>query len=666
MSSEPEPGVRLEVHTREPFAAGHRFGDAGAYEVVTTTAHYAVDPRAAAHRAVPDLGLAPRDGSGLVRFSGDVEILRPVGGGRRRLFFDWGNRGNKRAVQYFCDAPHTNRPRSLADAGNGYLFRRGYTVVFGAWQGDLLPGDGRLLLDLPAARQDGGPVRGLTTAEFIVEEPTVSLPLSRWSSTRSHPVSARGVSGARLTRRRYAHSAPEELAPGTWRFARSQGGGGDLKGRSTAVVPSRHDLYLDEGFRPGWIYELVYEAEDPLVLGLGLVAVRDLVSHLRHDPAQPAGPIEYAYGWGRSQTGRAIRDFVYQGFNEDLQGRPVFDGLLPHVSGAGRLGLERFTNLTVPGGQQYEDHLSRADEFPFAYAETVDHLTGRRDAIMKRPSDPKVLHTQTATEYWQRRGSLVHTTTDGLDLGFPPNVRGYLWSSSQHVADPAAGAPGKGICNHPENVVATSALFRGVLDALDAWVSEGVAPPPSAVPTVADGTLVTMDEWRRQFPAVPAALLPHGPNELYAVDRSTVPPSADRSGRYAVLVPAVDIDGNETAGVRAPMVAVPLATYTGWNTRAPGQGHGALHEFSGSTFPFASTEDERLVTGDPRPSVQKRYWDAAEYTARIRAAAEDLAARRLLPPEDVERAAAGAAHWSAPRHRVEPESRATGAGRDEP
>ncbi|MFI1735598.1 alpha/beta hydrolase domain-containing protein [Streptomyces acidicola] len=650
MSLLTEPSVRLEVHSRVPFAVGHRFAGTGAYEVISATAHYAVDPEATAHSSIPDLGLAPRDDTGRVRFSGDVEILRPVDGGRRRLFFDWGNRGNKRAVQYFCDAPHTNRPRTLADAGNGYLMRRGYTVVFGAWQGDLLAGDGRLLLDLPVAKPDGTTVRGLTTAEFIVEQPTASLPLSRWSSTRSYPVSERGVHSARLTRRRYPHSAPDELPTGTWRFARLQGGGTDLKGRSTALVPSRHDLHLDDGFQPGWIYELTYEAEEPLVLGLGLAAVRDLVSHLRHDPAQPAGPVDYTYGWGRSQTGRAIRDFIYHGFNEDLQGRRVFDGLLPHVSGAGRLGIERFTNLTVPGGQQYEDHLSPADAFPFAYAETVDHLTGERDAIMKRTSDPKVLHTQTSTEYWQRRGSLVHTTTDGQDLGFPPNVRGYLWSSSQHVADPAAGAPTKGICNHPENVVATSALFRAALDALDAWVSEGVEPPPSAVPTVADGTLVTMGEWSRQFPAVPSALRPHGPNELYAADHSTVPPSADRSRHYTVLVPAVDADGNETAGVRAPMVAVPLATYTGWNTRAPGQGHGALHEFSGSTFPFAATEDERSITGDPRPSAQRRYRDSADYVAGIRAAAEDLVGRRLLIAEDVEGAVATAGNWSFPRH----------------
>lgn len=220
-------------------------------------------------------------------------------------------------------------------------------------------------------------------------------------------------------------------------------------------------------------------------------------------------------------------------------------------------------------------------------------------------------------------------------------------------ADPAAGAPARGICNHLQNVVATSALFRAVLDSLDAWVSEGVEPPPSAVPIVADGTLVTMNAWSRQFPAVPSVLRPQGPNELYTVDRSAVPPVADRSRGYTVLVPAVDADGNETAGVRAPMVAVPLGTYTGWNTRAPGQGHGALHEFSGSTFPFAATEDERLITGDLRPSIQKRYRDSTDYVAMIKAAAEELVARRLLLEEDLERAPAAAADWSAPRHRFE-------------
>ncbi|MEV7982928.1 hypothetical protein [Streptomyces sp. NPDC086519] len=271
----------------------------------------------------------PPDGTGKVCFSGDGEILRPVEGGRGRLFFDWGNRGDKRALQYFCDAPHTNRPRTLADAGNGYLMRRGYTIVFGAWQGDLLPGDGRLLLDLPVARRGSDPVRGLTTAEFVVAEPTASLPLSRWSSTSSCPVSARGSRNARLPRRRYPHSTPEELPTGTWRFARLQGGGHELRTAATAVVPSRSDLHVDGGFQPGWIYELTCEAEEPLVLGLGLAAVRDLVTQLRHDPALPraapragrCGRRRPAWRRGPGRPGRRwCRSWAGHSFVEGVEG----------------------------------------------------------------------------------------------------------------------------------------------------------------------------------------------------------------------------------------------------------------------------------------------------------------------------------------------------------
>ena len=200
--------------------------------------------------------------------------------------------------------------------------------------------------------------------------------------------------------------------------------------------------------------------------------MRDFVSFLRHGgSASPLAGIDKAYAWGRSQTGRLIRDFVYRGFNADAAGRRVFDGVLPHVAGAGRAWLnQRFANANSSGGQQYEDHLTPADAFPFAYAETTDHLTGRRDAILKRPdTDPLVIHTQTATEYWQRRGSLAHTDTRGNDLDQPPNVRVYLWASSQHFADPAAKPPERGICRNYRNTVATSMLFRAMLDAMDRW-----------------------------------------------------------------------------------------------------------------------------------------------------------------------------------------------------
>jgi hypothetical protein len=655
--------MELDITERFAFAGGHAFGPAGAYEMLLGRARYAVDPAAACNASITDLALAPRDPGGLVHFQGDVAILRPADPtrGNRRLFFDWGNRGNKRALIYFNDAPASNDPRTLAHAGNGFLLRRGYTVVWGAWQGDLLPGDGRMLLDLPVAQENGRPVEGLARVEYVGRPGVSTLPLSGWASTRSHQVVPGSEHSAILTRRRYADSPREVIPRSRWRFARIEGGVGlDAQGADSGLVPSGANIHIDGGFQPGWIYELVYSAQAPLVLGLGHAAVRDLVAHLRSDAAL-LGPIERAYGWGRSQTGRAIRDFIYHGFNADTEGRRVFDGLLPHVSGGGRLNTARFANLTVPAGQQYEDHYEPADVFPFAYAPTTDPFTGVTDAILKRSdTDPLVIHTQTSTEYWQRRGSLVHTDCGGNDLPIPDGVRIHLWSGSQHAASPHMQSPGHGICTQLENVVATSALFRATLDALDRWASDGVAPPPSRVPTRADGTLVDAATWHRQFPPIPGVGTPRTPSELHRLDYGPragpgilqrQPPSV-LPEQYPVLVPAVDADGNEIAGIRPPMVAAPLATYTGWNLRRRGHGAGAMHEFTGSTIPFADTEAERAMTGDPRPSIESRYPDAAAYTAAIIAAARALVAEGYLLEEDIERARALAADWGRPRHDV--------------
>ena len=658
--------MHLDVIERAPFANGEKFGDTGAYELIRARARFSADPKAACNADITDIALAPTASDGRVPFAGDVLILKPadLARGNRRLFFDWGNRGNIRALQFFNDAPHSNDPRTSAHAGNAFLFRRGYTVVWGAWQGDLLAGDGRFLLDLPVAMRDGRPVTGPVRVEYPDVGGAKSLPLSGSGATRSHRTVSRDTTKATFTRRRYADSAREPIPPDQWSFARVAGGtGSDGQSGVTGMIPSHEDICLHAGFEPGWIYELVYTGEAPLVLGLGHAAVRDLVAFLRYGSESPLrGSIERAYGWGRSQTGRAIRDFIFRGFNADTEGRRVFDGLLPHVAGAGRLNTARFANLTVAGGQQYEDHYVPADIFPFAYAHSTDHLTGRRDAILKRPeTDPLVIHTQTATEYWQRRGSLVHTDTRGNDLPIPDNARVYLWSSSQHLSDPLLKSPGRGMCQNVVNVVSTSMLFRAMLDAMDHWATDGKPPPPSRIPTRADGTLLDMGAWREQFPRIPGLALPHEPCRLRLVDYgpemlqgilAQEPPRIVPDAEYAVLVPSVDADGNDVAGVRAPMVSAPLATYTGWNLRARPHGVGAMHTFIGSTVPFAESPDERVITGDPRPSVPERYGDRAGYVAAITTAARKLVSQGLMLEEDVPRAAAGAADWGRPRHDV--------------
>jgi len=661
--------VELSISERFAFAGGHEFGAVGAYERLNGRAHFAVDPHAAAQQGITDIENAPTDKDGLVRFIGDFSILKPVDPerGNRRVFFDYGNRANKRMLQFFNDALASNDPRTLAHAGNGFLMRRGYTVVLLAWQGDLLPGNGRLLLDLPVARERSGPITGSVRVEYIANRAGITtFPLSGHASTRSHPTVSLDPREASLTRRRYPYDERIPVPAESWSFARIEGGVGlDNQGAEQAVISSDTHIHIPGGFELGWIYELVYTGRDPLVLGLGHAAVRDFVSFLRYSEENPAnlGPIEKAYAWGRSQTGRCMRDFVYRGFNADALGRKVFDGILPHVAGAGRKWLnQRFANAVVSGGQQYEDHFNPADSFPFSYAETTDHLTGRRDAILKRPeTDPLVIHTQTSTEYWQRRGSLVHTDTRGNDLPQPDTVRIYCWASSQHFADPTSAKLERGIRQNYLNTVATSMLFRATIDAMDRWATKGVAPPESRIPRRADGTLVAFEEWRRQFPRIPGVATPSGPNLLPLLDfgpdfeRGLLkePPAVVPGDGYMVLVPAIDEDGNERAGVRAPMVQAPLGTYCGWNLRARGFGHGAMHEFSGSYIPLPESPEERRMTGDPRKSILERYPNAHAYATAITAAARQLVEDGFMLEEDIERAVAAAVNWGRPRHDTE-------------
>lgn len=654
------------------FAAGKRFGETGAYERLKGRVTFRVDPVAPGVRDVTDIELAPRDETGRVRFEADFCILRPVDPdkGNGRLFYDYGNRGDKRALQFFNVATGSNDPLDEAHAGDGYLMKRGYTVVWMGWQGDLLPGDGRLLLDVPVATHEGAPVTGTICTEFIASEHgRHEMPLSTQASTRSYPAVSLDTTRATLSRRAYATAQREEIAPDAWAFARLERGGSvDSKKTDTALIPSDSNIYLRDGFESGWIYELIYEARDPLVLGLGHVAVQQFISYLKKGDAKAEGqpalalcPYEKAYAWGRSQTGRCIRDFIYLGFNDDGQGNRVFDGVMPHVAGAGKMWMNhRFANLTLLPGQEHENHFSPVDSFPFSYARSRDHLTGAEDAILKRPeTDPLVIHTDTSAEYWHRRASLVHTDTQGEDLEQPDGVRIYLWASSQHFADPLMTAPVAGLAQTMCNVVATHYFFRAALDRLDAWATDGVSPPPSLYPKRAEGTLVTAEEWRAAFPAIPGVALPRGPSRLEQLDFGAdfaetgaigAPARIVSEQGYAVLVPAVDEDGNDLGGLRAPMAAAPLGTYTGWSLRRRDMGHGAMVGITGSYIPLPDTDEERSQTGDPRASILSRFADSTAYEKAIREAAEALCKQGYILESDIAACVALAQDWGRPRH----------------
>jgi len=642
--------VRLCIDTREPFADGMAFGDVGPYERLAGRILFAIDPEDPANRPIVDLDQAPRNAAGLVEYATDVYILKPLdlARGNRRLLYDVNNRGNIRAVQFFNDAPHSNAPSTAAHAGNGFLMRRGYTLVASGWQGDILPGDGRLTIQVPVARENGSPITGAVRTEFIVEEAGVScLPLSGNDYTASYESVSLDTRSATFTYREHETDPRQAIAPEAWQFARLDGG---------KPVPSTWHCYLPAGFRPGWIYELIYTAKNPLVMGLGFTGVRDLLAFLLHADADADGMpnplkqgdigIEQTYGWGRSQSGRFLREFVYRGFNEDMRGRRIFDGIAPHVAGGGRVILNyRFAQ---PGRhpRQHEDHLYASDQFPFAYCVLTDPLTGKTDGILKRPAtDPLVIHTQTASEYWQRRGSLVHTDPLGADLPEREGVRIFLFASSQHHADPNTG-PLQGPYRGLSNPLNTTPLLRALLDVLDAWVTHGTPPPPSRVPRRADGTLISVAEVRARFPTIPGVTCPREPNRLFVQEfgpdfergiLSKEPPEEDKGKEYAVLVPQVDADGNDLPGIRTPHIEVPLATFTGWNLRLPGCAERDLASLNGSYLPFAKTAAQRQGSGDVRPSLQERYRSRAQYVRAIALAAQRLVEQRLLLEEDADR-----------------------------
>jgi len=636
--------VKFDVTRREPVLDGAPFGKAGAYEKMVGVLRFATNPSLRANEPIADLGLAPRNAQGLVESSADFYLLRPTGGGNRRLFLDVPNRGRKVALGMFNSTPRSNDPTTREDFGNGFLMRQGYTVAWTGWQHDVPRQDGMMALAVPRARGISGRVR----CEFRPNARVATLPLA----DRYHipyPAAQLDDPEAELTAREHADSPAATVPRAAWRFARTVEG-------KTVADPSF--ITLDGGFEPGKLYECLYRAQDPPLVGLGLVAVRDTASFLRFGSAEEgnpcAGALDRAYVFGVSQSGRFLRHLLYLALDEDEEGRHVFDAVVPHVAGARRGEFNcRFGQPSLNATHAI------GSLFPFTHAEQEDPLTGERGALLRRLAArghvPKIFATNSAAEYWRGDGSLVHTDVTGQhDVEAPANVRVYLFAGTQHTpgaipppeADPNTGARGR----HRFNVVDYSPLLRAALVNLDRWVGEGVEPPPSAVPRLDDKSAVPPESVRQVFEAIPGARFPDRisrPERLDfgpGVERGAVELPPKRGAAFTTFVSAVDADGNEAAGIRPWELRVPLATFAGWNPRHPDQGApGDLMSMMGSTFPLARTEAERSRTGDPRPSITERFGSREKYLERVRREAEAMVAERHLLTEDtasvVERAA---------------------------
>ena len=628
----------LEITGRQPFADGASFGDIGSYEQLDGVAHFRVDPRSTANSLITDIGLAPRDGQGMASFSADFRILRPAdpAKGSRRLLFDVVNRGRPLAPRHFNSAPEV-LPDAPMHPGNGFLFQRGYTVAWCGWQHDVPDQPGLLRVHVPSAMTEQGPVSGRIAVTFQPNEHQTTQLLS----DRGHlPYSAADPEEryAELVVRDHDFAESRIVPRGEWSFGRLENGW---------LVPDASYVSLPAGFEPGKVYRCIYTTAEAPVVGLGLLGVRDFNSFLRYggDANPCAGRLDRAHTFGASQSGRFLRHLLYLGLNQDEQDRPVFDGVIAHIAGARRGEFnQRFAQPSNLG----ED--SAGSLFPFADSEQTDPETGRTDGLLKRAqtlgSSPKLMLTNTSCEYWAGHAALTHIDAIGSqDIAPSEQVRIYHFAGTQHTAgelpltdaQPATGARGL----HPFNWVDYRPLLRAALVNLDEWASAGTEPPARSHPRLGDGSAATPDTLRETYGTLPGGAFPSVLRRLSRLDfgsddgiPSRVPPLV--GSPYPALVSAIDADGNETAGIRLPDVAVPLATLLGWNLRHPETGgSGQTHKTMGSTIPFPLTRQEREAAADPRASIEERYSSREDYLSQVRSAAQELVAEGYMLEEDL-------------------------------
>ena len=657
--------VRFVVEQRRSFASGATWGPSGAYERLDGTAYMEVDPRDPLNTIIVNLDRAPKNKSGMVEFSSPFFILKPVdiARGNHKLFYAINNRGNKLEQQFRAfpvPAANNNDPLTAADVGDGFLLRLGYAIVDAGWQGDVAPGNNRLFPKLPVATQPNGspmvaPLRIEYSDRTIPDTGTFTLTLNGNASFVSYETADTNTAHSTLTVRTDVEGTKVTIPPDRWAFGRCPTGAGSL-------APTTTDICLFDGFDSQKLYELIYPARNPLVMGLGYAVTRDIASFLRNETRDDAGNanplalsassvgLRRAYSSGTSSTAMYTRDFIYLGFNEDEAHRKVFDAMMVYHGGAYRL----FANVQFGDPNIYSrqddrhDFVSRSYP-PFTYAVTTDPISGIHDGILKRPAfDPLVMQIDGEAEFWQWQDELNVIDALGNRLSAPDNVRLYLNSGYSHIniAGLLSSPQAPGICQNLRQTSVNSGLsLRALTVAIDLWADQGIEPPRSNYPTAEQA--VTLKEYRAAFPAIPGTAVPTVVSELNVVNFGplftpqggiqTLLPPLIGPAYPVILVPKADRDGVGIAGIRQIQIRAPLGTNTGWNVRAAGHrapnlcGPGTS---PGSYIPFARTKAERLASGDPRKSLQERYKSHTGFVKAVAKAAQELVHERFLLQDD--------------------------------
>jgi len=644
--------VRIDVKSRADIAGGQAYGTVGPYEKLAGTIFFAVDPALPANKIVADIDKAPRNGAGKVEFSADFFLIKPKTMERANgaVLYEVSNRGGKGMLGFFNHASGSADPGTAAEMGDGFLLKQGFTLLWVGWQFDPPQRPGLVRVYPPIATENGRPIRGLVRSDFVVTEREADHSLADRDHTAYAVVDPDSPDNVLTVRD--SVDGPRRVVPRSeWRFGRDDGG---------KAVGDVTRVYMSSKFQPGKIYEVVYTAQAPPVVGLGPAAIRDVVSMLKYSSAEPlsipASAIKRALAFGVSQSGRFLRTYLYYGFNRDERNRKVFDGVIAHVAGAGRGSFNHRFAQPSRDGHPYLNFFYPTDIFPFTDVAQKDPETGVNDGLLTHPGSPellpKVFYTNSEYEYWGRAASLIHTTVDGKsDAPLMDNVRIYLLSAGQH--GPAAFPPAQTIGQQKNNPLDYRWAMKALLLAMDRWTATGAAPPPSRYPKLADNTLVAPDKLR--FPKLPGVTTTTAVHKAYHADygpkfatEGVVSQEPPRIGTaFPILVPQVDADGNGIAGIRMPELAVPLATYTGWNLFNDRSGPvTVLSSMQGSYVPLAKSGAEKKRNGDPRASIDERYRDKEQYLGQVTKAAQDLVAQGYLLAEDVQPVVANAAkHW---------------------
>jgi hypothetical protein len=625
--------VRIDVQSRGDLLGGQPFGAAGPYEKLSGKIFFAVDPSLPANAIVTDLEKAPRDAAGKVEFSSDFYLIKPknIARGNGAVLYEVSNRGGKGMLGFFNHAAGSTDPGTPEEMGDGFLMKQGFTLLWVGWQFDTPKRPGLVRVYPPVASDNGKPIRGLVRSDFVVTEKEAAHSLA----DRDHaaylvlnPGSSENVMTVRDS-----VEGPRRIVPrGQWTF-----------------TPERTGVAMSAKFEPGKIYEVVYTAENPPIVGLGPAAIRDAVAMLKYKSADvlsiPAGAISRATAFGISQSGRFLRTYLYYGFNRSEEDRKVFDGVIAHVAGAGRGSFNHRFAQPSRDGHPYLNFFYPTDIFPFTDISQKDPETGVSDGLLTHSGRPellpKIFYTNSDYEYWGRAASLIHTTVDGAsDAPLMDNVRIYLMTAGQH--GPGPFPPTQTIGQQRNNPLDYRWSMKALLLAMDRWTAAGTPPPPSRYPKIADGTLVAPDKLR--FPKIAGVMTSTNVHRAYRADYgpkfategvvTVEPPRIGKS--FPILVPQVDADGNGVAGVRMPELAAPLATYTGWNLFNDRSGPtDALSSMQGSYIPLPRSGADRKRTGDPRPSIDERYRDRDQYIGLVRKAAMALVDQGFLLADDL-------------------------------